>query len=229
MRRDLTLIRRRHRADRRGRAHPRRVDRALHRDHAADAGRRHDLCLPAADVRAGRAGRSRVAKWMYRSEPWNMVEVFLLGVLVSLLKTREGGRRAFRHRLLGLRRRDALHGRRGGGHRPRGTVGPPGGGGIMSAPFPKAADRGLAGCHTCGRVSPVALERCPRCGIAPAPAQAGQHRGHDRADGCRHRALHPLAPAAGDDGGGDRRGDTQHDHRRHDRHSGKAAPTRSRS
>lgn len=27
-----------------------------------------------------------VAKWMYRSEPWNMVEVFLLGVLVSLLK-----------------------------------------------------------------------------------------------------------------------------------------------
>jgi paraquat-inducible protein A len=34
----------------------------------------------------------------------------------------------------------------------------------MSAPFPKAADRGLAGCHTCGRVSPVALGRCPRCG-----------------------------------------------------------------
>ena len=27
-----------------------------------------------------------VAKWMFRSEPWNMVEVFLLGVLVSLLK-----------------------------------------------------------------------------------------------------------------------------------------------
>lgn len=34
----------------------------------------------------------------------------------------------------------------------------------MNAPFPKAADRGLAGCHTCGRVSPVVLERCPRCG-----------------------------------------------------------------
>jgi paraquat-inducible protein A len=27
-----------------------------------------------------------VVKWMYRVEPWNMVEVFLLGVLVSLLK-----------------------------------------------------------------------------------------------------------------------------------------------
>ena len=27
-----------------------------------------------------------VAKWMYLSEPWNMAEVFLLGVLVSLLK-----------------------------------------------------------------------------------------------------------------------------------------------
>ena len=34
----------------------------------------------------------------------------------------------------------------------------------MSAPFPKAADHGLAGCHTCGKVSPVALEHCPRCG-----------------------------------------------------------------
>lgn len=33
----------------------------------------------------------------------------------------------------------------------------------MSAPFTKAADRGLAGCHTCGRVSPVTLGRCPRC------------------------------------------------------------------
>lgn len=36
----------------------------------------------------GRAwpGAFGVAKWMYRSEPWNMVEVFLLGVLVSLMK-----------------------------------------------------------------------------------------------------------------------------------------------
>jgi paraquat-inducible protein A len=31
-------------------------------------------------------GARVVAKWMYLSEPWNMVEVFLLGVLVSLLK-----------------------------------------------------------------------------------------------------------------------------------------------
>ena len=31
-------------------------------------------------------GAFGVAKWMYRCEPWNMVEVFLLGVLVSLLK-----------------------------------------------------------------------------------------------------------------------------------------------
>ena len=31
-------------------------------------------------------GAMGVAKWMYWSEPWNMVEVFLLGVLVSLLK-----------------------------------------------------------------------------------------------------------------------------------------------
>lgn len=43
------------------------------------------VCMP---LMAGRAapGAFVVAKWMYRSEPWNMVEVFLLGVLVSLLK-----------------------------------------------------------------------------------------------------------------------------------------------
>ena len=46
----------------------------------------HDLCVLPADVRAGGPGACNVAKWMYRSEPWNMVEVFLLGVLVSLLK-----------------------------------------------------------------------------------------------------------------------------------------------
>ena len=34
----------------------------------------------------------------------------------------------------------------------------------MNPPYPKAADRGLAGCHTCGRVSPVTLRNCPRCG-----------------------------------------------------------------
>jgi paraquat-inducible protein A len=33
----------------------------------------------------------------------------------------------------------------------------------MNPPFPKAADHGMAGCHTCGRVSPVSLGRCPRC------------------------------------------------------------------
>jgi paraquat-inducible protein A len=43
------------------------------------------VCLP---LMFGRVfpGSFTVAKWMYRSEPWNMVEVFLLGVLVSLLK-----------------------------------------------------------------------------------------------------------------------------------------------
>ncbi len=36
----------------------------------------------------GRAapGAVHVAKWLNRTEPWNMIEVFLLGVLVSLLK-----------------------------------------------------------------------------------------------------------------------------------------------
>jgi paraquat-inducible protein A len=36
----------------------------------------------------------------------------------------------------------------------------------MSREYPKAADQGLAACHTCGRVAPVVLERCPRCGTA---------------------------------------------------------------
>jgi paraquat-inducible protein A len=31
-------------------------------------------------------GAKFVTRWMSRTEPWNMVEVFLLGVLVSLLK-----------------------------------------------------------------------------------------------------------------------------------------------
>lgn len=31
-------------------------------------------------------GAMFVTRWMSRSEPWNMIEVFLLGVLVSLLK-----------------------------------------------------------------------------------------------------------------------------------------------
>ena len=34
----------------------------------------------------------------------------------------------------------------------------------MSTPPAKAADRGLAACHACGRVSPESLGRCPRCG-----------------------------------------------------------------
>ena len=34
----------------------------------------------------------------------------------------------------------------------------------MSGFLPRAARVGLAGCHTCGKVSRVALEDCPRCG-----------------------------------------------------------------
>lgn len=43
------------------------------------------VCAP---LMIGRAapGAYFVAKWLNRTEPWNMVEVFLLGVLVSLLK-----------------------------------------------------------------------------------------------------------------------------------------------
>ena len=43
------------------------------------------VCLPLMFGRAA-PGAGFAAKWMYRSEPWNMVEVFLLGVIVSLLK-----------------------------------------------------------------------------------------------------------------------------------------------
>ncbi len=34
----------------------------------------------------------------------------------------------------------------------------------MRTRFPRAASSGLAACHTCGRVSPVGLGKCPRCG-----------------------------------------------------------------
>ena len=43
------------------------------------------VCAPLMWGRAA-PGACLVTKWMYRSEPWNMVEVFLLGVLVSLMK-----------------------------------------------------------------------------------------------------------------------------------------------
>jgi len=34
----------------------------------------------------------------------------------------------------------------------------------MKSAFPRAAASGMAGCHTCGKVSPVSLGKCPRCG-----------------------------------------------------------------
>ena len=34
----------------------------------------------------------------------------------------------------------------------------------MSEALPRAAAQGLAGCHTCGKVSPVSVGNCPRCG-----------------------------------------------------------------
>jgi paraquat-inducible protein A len=43
------------------------------------------VCGPLMIGRAAPGARG-VAKWMYRSEPWNMVEVLLLGVVVSLMK-----------------------------------------------------------------------------------------------------------------------------------------------
>lgn len=33
----------------------------------------------------------------------------------------------------------------------------------MSQNLPRGVDLGLAGCHTCGKVSPVSVGRCPRC------------------------------------------------------------------
>jgi paraquat-inducible protein A len=36
----------------------------------------------------------------------------------------------------------------------------------MSEILPRAAAQGLAACHTCGKTSPVALGKCPRCGSA---------------------------------------------------------------
>ncbi len=43
------------------------------------------ICVPLMYGRAA-PGAIFATKWMSRTEPWNMIEVFLLGVLVSLLK-----------------------------------------------------------------------------------------------------------------------------------------------
>ncbi len=49
------------------------------------------LCYVCVPLMLGRIapGAMFVTRWMSRSEPWNMIEVFLLGVLVSLLKLGE--------------------------------------------------------------------------------------------------------------------------------------------
>ncbi len=36
----------------------------------------------------------------------------------------------------------------------------------MTPHLPRAIDQGLANCHVCGKVSPVVLRHCPRCGSA---------------------------------------------------------------
>jgi len=43
------------------------------------------VCAPLLKGRAA-PGARHVARWLGRTEPWNMIEVFLLGVLVSLMK-----------------------------------------------------------------------------------------------------------------------------------------------
>jgi paraquat-inducible protein A len=43
------------------------------------------VCAPLLGGRAA-PGAMTVARWMHRTEPWNMIEVFLLGVLVSMIK-----------------------------------------------------------------------------------------------------------------------------------------------
>ena len=34
---------------------------------------------------------------------------------------------------------------------------------VIAYPADSAAARGIAGCHVCGKATPVALNRCPRC------------------------------------------------------------------
>ncbi len=56
----------------------------------------------------------------------------------------------------------------------------------MKPPFVKAAEQGLAGCHTCGRVSPVSEGQCPRCGT----------RLHLRKEGSVQNTVALMAAAA---------------------------------
>ena len=56
----------------------------------------------------------------------------------------------------------------------------------MNRELLKAADCGLAGCHICGRVVPVALGRCPRCGT----------RLHLRKPASIHRTVALMVAAA---------------------------------
>lgn len=139
-----------------------------------------------APLHSGRCapGTERIVKWLYRTEPWNMVEVFLLGVLVSLLKLVQvaevsinagfwsfaGVMACMAGALAGIDRRElwdrielATRCKHSGKSRSSNESAPL----TQSrsrASFTKAMDQGLAACRTCGKLNPVAdHKRCPRC------------------------------------------------------------------
>ena len=107
-----------------------------------------------------------LGRLIFTLQNWSMVEVFFIGVLVSLVKIAEYGDRRPRYLVLGLCRfqHSVYPGRVQPGSIPvlapyRG-IEP-----IMKRPA-TAAEKGLASCHLCLKLASKDLHHCPRCGSA---------------------------------------------------------------
>ena len=108
-----------------------------------------------------------------------MLEVFLLGALVSLLKLGKLADADSRDFFLGFRRPDHLPDRSACFDRLSRTVDPLGERSPMTEFDPaSAAASGLALCHACGRVEPVSARALPALHRAPPPAHAGKPATH---------------------------------------------------
>ncbi len=119
------------------------------------------LCFGAAVARR----ESRFAAGCLATRRWNMIEVFLLGALVSLLKLGQARHPHSRDFFLVFRWPDYLPDGRARFDSSARTLGPPGNAGRVKTFAPdSAAARGLALCHVCGLATPVSQGRCPRCG-----------------------------------------------------------------
>ena len=160
-------------------------------------------------------------RWVERLQPWAMMEVYLLGVIVAYVKLQDLATIHLGVAIYRLRRHHPPPGRRRRALRPARDLAPPrpaGGPGLLEAEARHRAARlramrsgGAGGCR------PAARPRLPALRHGDPSAQAGQPQSHLGAGAHRGHPLHPGQPAAGADRDLLRPGRAQHHRRRRDR------------